>query len=296
MMKKIFLICLAVLLVAQSAAFAKSKGLPEEERINIAVEIKDTSRHKELDTARNLDVFLGNKLVEKNLINVVDTTIVGETNAPFEDGLIRDEEVAADKNISAENIGELLVFDAVELPAPSDTPENFDADTYREKGASYVIRCEVLALGATKIEDKTLSTIFSALGKATAFAGSGNKNRDKTLRRIGLGIGLGGFIETKRTALKTVVNMQFISVETGQILWQEHFTGQAVKHHKPDKEFDDVWTQAYVESIEDSAKRIAKRVNKYVDKVIINGKSDKSFLPKTPFGGLSGGLTSGKLF
>ena len=77
MMKKIFLICLAVLLVAQSAAFAKSKSLPEEERINIAVEIKDTSRHKELDTARNLDIFLGNKLVEKNLINVVDTTIVG---------------------------------------------------------------------------------------------------------------------------------------------------------------------------------------------------------------------------
>ena len=296
MIRKIFLICLAILLGVQGSAFAKSKGLPEEERINIAVEIKDTSRHKELDTARNLDIFLGNKLVEKNLINVVDSKVIGETKAPFDDGLIRDEDVAADKNVSAENIGELLIFDAVELPAPSETPENFDADAYRDKGAAYVIRCEVLALGATKVDDPTLATIFSAVGTAVAFTGSGNKNRDKTLRRIGLGIGLGGFIQTKRTALNTVVNMQFINVETGQILWQEHFTGKAIKHHKPDKEFDDAWTQAYVASIEDSAKRIAKRVNKYVDKVIINGKSDKSFLPKTPLGGLSGGLTGGKLF
>ena len=296
MIRKIFLICLAILLGVQGSAFAKSKGLPEEERINIAVEIKDTSRHKELDTARNLDIFLGNKLVEKNLINVVDSKVIGETKAPFDDGLIRDEDVAADKNVSAENIGELLIFDAVELPAPSETPENFDADAYRDKGAAYVIRCEVLALGATKVDDPTLATIFSAVGTAVAFTGSGNKNRDKTLRRIGLGIGLGGFIQTKRTALNTVVNMQFINVETGQILWQEHFTGKAIKHHKPDKEFDDAWTQAYVESIEDSAKRIAKRVNKYVDKVIIKGKSDKSFLPKTPLGGLSGGLTGGKLF
>lgn len=297
MRRNTFFICLAILLVIPVAAFAKSKGLPEEERINIAVEIKDTSRHKDLASAQNLEIFLGNKLVEKNLINVVDSKVIGENDAPFDDGLIRDEDVIADKNISAENIGELLVFDAVELPAPSDTPENFDADFYRDKGAAYVIRCEVLALGATKVEDKTLSTIFSVVGAATAFSGSGNGSRDKTLRRIGMGIGLGGFIETKRTALNTVVNMQFISVETGQILWQEHFTGQAVKHHKPDKEFDDVWTQAYVESIEDSAKRIAKRVNKYVDKVIIKGKSDKSFLPvKTPFGSLSDGLTGGKLF
>ena len=300
MMKRICLICLAILLGVQGAAFAKSKGLPEEERIKVAVEIKDTSRHKDLDSAQNLEIFLANKLVEKNLINVVDSKVVGESNAAFDDELIRDEDVTADKNISAANIGELLVFDAVELPAPSETPENFDADTYRDMGAAYVIRCEVLALGATKVDDPTLSTIFSAVGAATAFAGSGNKNRDKTLRRIGTGIALGGFIETKRTALNTVVNMQFISVETGQILWQEHFTGQAVKHHKPDKEFDDVWTQAFVESVEDSAKRIAKRVNKYVDKVIVKGESDKSFLPKTPFGnlggGLTGGLTGGKLF
>ena len=296
MIRKIFFICLALLLGVQGAASAKDKGLPAEQRIKVAVEIKDTSRHKELGTAQNLEIFLSDKLLEKNLVNIVDSKVIAESDRAFDDGLIRDEEVTADKKVSAENIGELLIFDAVELPASSNKPENFDADAYKNLGAAYVIRCEVLALGVTKVEDKTLSTIFSALGTATAFAGSGNKNRDKTLRRIGLGIGVGGFIETKRTALNTVVNMQFISVETGEILWQEHFTGQAVRHHKPRKGYDDVWEQAYIESVEDSAKRLAKRVNKYVDKVIINGKSDKSFLPKTPFGGLSGGLTGGKLF
>lgn len=298
MLRKIFLICLAMLLGVQGAASAKNKGLPEEERIKVAVEIKDTSRHKELDTAQTLETFLRDKLVEKNLLNVVDTKVIGESDKAFDDGLIKDEDVTADKKPSAQNFGELLMFDAVELPAPSDTPEDFDAAAYKDLGAAYVIRCEVLALGVTKVEDKTLSTIFSVVGTATAFAGSGNKSRDKTLRRIGTGIGLGGFIETKRTALNTVVNLQFINVETGEILWQEHCTGQAVKHRKPNKEYDDAWTQAYIESVKDSAKRISKRVNKYVDKVIIKGKSDKSFMPANLPGkfSLGGGLSAGKLF
>lgn len=296
MVQKIFLICLALLLSLQGAVFAKEKGLPEEDRIKVAVEIKDTSRHKELGTAQNLEIFLGEKLLEKNLLNIVDSKIINESDRAFDDGLIRDEEVTADK--SPANFGELMVFDAVELPAQSETPQNFDADFYKDLGASYVIRCEILALGVTKVEDKTLSTIFSAVGAATAFAGSGsNKSRDKTLRRIGLGIGLGGFIETKRTALNTVVNLQFINVETGQILWQENFQGLAVKHHKPRKGYDDAWEQAYVESVENSAKRIAKRVNKYVDKVIIQGKTDKSFMSDSPFGGfMSGKALGGKIF
>ena len=295
MARRIFLICLALLLSVQGAAFAKDKGLPEEDRINIAVEIKDTSRHKELDTAQNLEIFLSEKLLEKNFINIVDSKVINESNKAFDDGLIRDEEVTAEKFPA--NFGELLVFDAVELPAPSETPQNFDADAYKDLGAAYVIRCEILALGVTKVEDKTLSTIFSAVGAATAFAGSGNGSRNKTLRRVGTGIALGGFIETKRTALNTVVNLQFINVETGQILWQENFQGLAVKHRKPRKGYDDAWEQAYVESVENSAKRIAKRVNKYVDKVIIQGKSDKSFLSGSPLGGfMSSKALGGKIF
>ena len=87
--------------------------------------------------------------------------------------------------------------------------------------------------------------------------------------------------------------MQFIDVETGKVLWYENFVGQAVKHHNGGKNFDDPWTRAFHESVDDSAKNISKRVNKYVDNVIFKGKSDKNFLPKK-FS--IGGLKSGKLF
>lgn len=293
MIRKIFFICLIFLLGLQGAASAKSKGLPEAERIKVAVEVKDSSRHKELATADNLEIFLNDKLVEKNLVNIVGTKILGEDEKTADDGLILDEDVTADEKTPAQNIGELLIFDAVELPAPSDTPEDFNADAYKELGAAYVIRCEVLALGVTKVEDKTIGTIFGTTGGVVSLIGVGGGSNAKTLRKIGTGIGLGGFIQTQRTALNTVVNMQFISVETGQILWQQYFTGQAVKHHKPDKGYANEWEQAYIESVENAAKRISERVNKYVDKVIVKGKSDKSFRPNKS--SLSG-LGSGKLF
>jgi len=266
--RKIFLMFLAIMLCLHGTTFAKEKGLPESERINIALEVVDNSRHQELGTADNLEKFLSNKIVEKNLVNVL------------KDEMILDEEIVAEEKNSLENIGELLVFDAVELPVPSETLENFDQTFYQNLGAAYVIRCEVLALGLTKVEDKTLSTVFSAVGGITSLIGSGSGSRNKTLRRVGTGIGLGGFIQTQRTALASVVNMQFISVETGQILWQENFTGLGIKHKKPRKDYDDALTQAYMESIEKSAEKISKRVNKYVDKVIIKGKSDKDFQSK----------------
>jgi len=286
MIKKIFLLCLAMLLVMPSAFAKKDKGLPEEERIQIAIEVTDDSRHPELGTAENLEMFLSEKLVEKNLVAVVDTNT-------YEDGLILDEEVTAEKNFSIENVGEILVFDAIELPQPSAAPENFNQTFYKNLGVDYVVRCEVLALGASKVEDKTIGTITSIVGSGLSFSGAGSSNRDKTLRRIGSGIGvlgLGSMLDiTKRTALNTVVNMKFINVETGEIVWENNFQGQAVKHHKPRKGYDDVWTQAYMESVEDTAKRISKRVNKYVDKVIIKGKSDKDFMPKVSVGNLMGG-------
>ncbi len=293
MVKRFFVLCLAVLLVMQGAASAKkNKGLPEEERIQIAIEVTDGTRHKELGTAQNLELFLNDKLVEKNLVSVIDTKIFDEEKFSQSD-LILDEEVTAEKNSSAQNIGELLIFDAVELPQPGTVPEDFSQTFYKNFGADYVVRCEVLALGATKVEDKTLSTILGVAGGITSLIGSGSGKHDKKLRRIGAGIGFGGFIQTQRTALNTVVNMKFISVETGEILWEKNFTGQAVKHHKPGKNYDDAWTQAYMESVEDAAKKISKQVNKYVDKVIIKGKSDKEFLPKNFSIGKFGG---GKLF
>lgn len=262
MMKKFFLMCLAILLSIQGAAAAES--LTTKSKVNIAVEVTDNSRHQDFGTADYLEGFLSRELVKKNLVKVV-----GAKNL--------EGELITAKNFSADKIGELLIFDAAELPVPSDTPENFEQTLYKNLGADYVIRCEVLAVGVTKVEDNTLSTIFGATGGILALIGSGSGSHDKTLRRIGTGIGLGGFIITERTALNTVINMQFISVETGQILWQRNFMGLAVKHHKPYKNYDDAWTQAYIESVEKSAEIISKDVNKYVDKVIIQGKSDKKF-------------------
>lgn len=281
MTKRIFMLCLAMLLIMQGAVSAKkNEGLPESERIKVAIEVKDSSRHKEFGTAQSLELFLNDKLIEKNLVTIVDTKIF--------DGEERFTNVI-EQNYIAENIGEILVFNAVELPRASAVPKDFEQAFYKNFGVDYVVRCEVLALGAKKVEDKTIGLISEVVGGGLSLGGSGSSDRDKTLRQVGESIGLLGLVGmadfTKRTALNTVVNMQFISVETGEIVWENNFTGQAIKHHKPDKNYDDVWTQAYMESVEDSAKLIAKRVNKYVDKVIVKGKSDKDFtLPSIPFG------------
>ena len=283
MLKKFFLLCLVMLLVIPSAAFAKkNEGLPESERIKIAVEVTDRSRYQELNTAQNLELFLGEKLVEKNLVNVINSKILGAEKKSGDE--ILDEDVTAEEKSPAENIGEILVFDAIELPRNSALPKDFSQAFYKDIGADYVVRCKVLALGTKKVDDDSIGLITSIVGGGLSFAGGGSSNRDKTLRRVGDGIGALGLIGmldvTKRTALNTVVNMQFISVETGEIVWEENFKGQAIKHRKPSEGYDNVWTQAYMESVEDSAKRISKRVNKYVDKVLIKGKSDKEFVSK----------------
>lgn len=281
MTKKIFLMCLAILLAFHCAASAKKAEIPEEDRIKIAVEVIDGTRHKDFNTATLLEKYLATRLLEKNLVNVVDEN--------FSD-------ISVETVTGVGNLGELLIFDAVELPTTAETPADFNQQAYQNLGASYVVRCEVLALGLTKVEDETIGTISSIVGGGLALGGSGNSSSDKTLRRVGSAVGLlglGGVFLTKRTALNTVVNMQFIDVASGRVLWQENFVGQAVKHHNGGKKFDDPWTRAFHESVDDSAKNISKRVNKYVDNVLINGKSDKNFLPKK-FS--IGGLNKNKLF
>ena len=288
MLKKFFLLCLAMFLVMQGAASAKkNSGLPEEERVKIAIEIKDSSRHTELGTAQTLEIFLNDKLVEKNLVSVVDF----DKEKKPDDGLILDEDRPAEEKSPAENIGELLVFDAIELPQNSAVPEDFNQIFYKNLGVNYVVHCEVLALGTTKVEDRVFNTIVNGTAGGLSIAGMSSGHRSKTLARVGTGVGLLGVIDMRRTALNTVVNMKFINVETSEIVWEKNFTGQALKHRKPDKDYDDVWTQAYMESVEDAAKRISKHVNKYVDKVLIQGKSDKEFAPKK-----SSAIGGGKLF
>ena len=277
MTKKIFLLCIAVLLAIHCTTSAKDKGLPEAERIQIAVEIIDDTRHKSFNSANLLEHYLSSRLVEKNLVNVVNAKNPDEISA----------------QASPADLGELLVFNAVEVPTTAKLPEDFDQNHYRDIGASYVVHCEILALGLTKIEDPTLATITSVVGGGMSFGAAGSDSRDKNIRRVAAGLSLvGGAIDMKRTALNTVVVMQFIDVNAGKVLWQQNFIGQGLKHKRPGKEFDTVWTRALHESIEDSAKMISKRVNKYVDNVIVKGKSDKNFLSKAN----TFGLNTGKFF
>lgn len=277
MTRKIFFICLTILLCMTGTTSAEDNGLPESNRIKVAVEISNSSRYKELPTGNYLEIFLNDKLPAKNLVNIVDMK-VSDHNNDLPDGLILDEDRPVDAPTPAQNIGDLFVFDAAELIKPDKTVSDFDQSGYQALGAAYVIRCEILALGTSKVEDNTIGMIMGIIGGGLSLGGSGgNSDRDKTLRRVGAAIGLGGFIQTKRTALNTVVNMKFISVESGEVLWQDNFIGQAVKHRKPSDGYANEWEQAYIESVENAAKRISQRVNKYVDKVIIKGKHDKSF-------------------
>ena len=282
MTKKLFLLCVALLMVIHGAAAAKDKGLPEAERIKIALEVIDETRHADFNSATLLEHYLSSRLVDKNLVNVVNAKTAGETSAKAE-------------GITATNLGAIMIFNAVEIPPPVENIENFDGQRYRDLGADYVVRCEILALGLTKVDDPTLATVTGLVGSGISFAGSGSSNRDKTLRKVGTGINFASkFLDIQRTALNTVVIMQFIDVATGNVLWQQNFVGQGLKHRNPGKEFDDVWTRAFHESVDDTAKRISKRVNKYVDKVIIRGKSDSDFLPKKDFSFNGLGMT--KLF
>lgn len=279
MLRKIFLMCLAILLVMPVAA-AESKQQPEEPRIPIVLEITNSSRYTELTPAKCLGHYLSNKLFAKQFLDVVLIKTDGDANILPEDVTPGAVDTSAERPVAAQNIGELLVFDVVEVPRPETVVKDFDPNIYNALGAAYIVRCDVMGLGATKVDDKTISAITRLIGSGLSFSGGGNSHRDKVLRHVGTGIGLGGFIEQKRTALNTVVNMQFINAQTGEILWQERFVGQAVKHHHLREGFVNTWEQAYIDSIDETAKAISKRVSKYVDRVIIKGKSDKSFRDK----------------
>ena len=256
MIRKMFLICLVMLLSVQVAA---------AEPVPIALELDDTSRHKNIGTAQILGEKLNAELVKKKFVNVVERNVLVEPS---------DEDA---------EIGELLVFDAVELPATTETPQNFDGAFYEVSGAKYVIRSEVLGLGLTKVDDDTFGIVADIVGTGLSFASK------ESVQYVGTGIAALGYIQMERTALAVVVNVQFIDVANDKVLWQENFIGRAVKHHNAGKNYKNIWSRAYDEAIADTARRIAKRVNKYVDKVLIKGKTDKSSASNVKIGGLVGG-------
>ena len=250
MVKKIFALCLAMILILQCAALAKEKKseeIPIEERIKISVEVEDKTSFQELDTKKFLRLAIIEELAEKNMFTVL----------PEESS---DEKFSAIKSLgekqSASDVGEFLVFN------PAENNSEFDKNFYANLGADYVIQCKIIGLGTTKKN-------FDSVG-----IGSG----------IGLGrhshFGIGIFtpigINFRRTIYCTAVNVKFMKVDTNVVVWQKNIVGQAFKHKKPKKNYDDATDEAYLESIESVAENISDSVEKYAKKFLLKKPDDKS--------------------
>lgn len=250
MTKKIFALCLAMILIFQCAALAKEKKsaeIPIEERIKIFVEVEDKTTFQELDTKKFLRLAIIEELAEKNIF-----TVLPEENF--------DEKFSAIKSLgekqTASDVGELLIFN------PAENNSDFDKNFYEELGATYVVQCKIIGLGTTKKN-------FDSFGIGSGI-GIGRH------RHFGIGIFSPIGISMKRTVYCTAVNVKFIKVDTGVVVWQKNIFGQAFKHHKPKKGYDDATDEAYLESIGAASKNISDSVEKYAKKFLLKKSEDKA--------------------
>ena len=245
MTKKFLIILMAAILIIPCAAFAKKKSaeIPMNERVRIAVEVTDATNFSELQTAEILRDKLIFQLNEKKLFNVVN---------PTAENFLAESKTL--KVAGASDVGDLITFSTKDLP--------FNQNLYWNMGAQYVIRCEILGLGTAEETDEDF--------------GLGN----------GIGIGIGthgdfgvGVYSGVHGALRnyycTAVNMQIVKVESGALIARKHFVGQAVKRRKPKKGYNDASDEAYLKSLDDTAKIVTKRVSTFVEKNIYNTDAKK---------------------
>lgn len=247
MAKKIFLLCLAAVLLIQGAAFAKKKTaeIPMSERIKVAVDITDSTNFIELDTAEILRSMLIEQLDAKKIFNIVNAGADG----------LADIKSLGDKKGSSD-VGEMLIFNPVRVTDGRTNPD-FDRNFYRSLGAQYVIHCDILGLGTTR-EFNDSYDLEPSVGIGIGSGGN-----------FGFGV-FGGVPGTKRTVFGTVVNMQFVDIESGAVVFRYNLIGQELRRKKPSKGYDDASDEAYLKSIKDSAAIITKRVNHYAEKHLLN--------------------------
>ncbi|MBO4401028.1 MAG: hypothetical protein J5809_04190 [Selenomonadaceae bacterium] len=235
MAEKIFALCVAVMLMIHGAAFAKKKApeIPLSERTRIAVEVVDDTNFTDLDTAEILRDVLISQLNEKNLYNVVS---VG--------GGLEEIKTLGEKT-GAADVGDLLVF----------SPEKsfvFDRGYYKNLGAQYVIRCEILGLGIAKGDPDTFD-ISPGIGVGL-----------ETDESLGVGIGIfGGAASSLRNFYNVAVNMNLIEVESSKIVLRQNLTGRVIQHKKPRKGYDNASDEAYLKAIKKTAEVVTKRVGDY---------------------------------
>ena len=246
MNKKFFALCLMLLLFLQGVTFAKEKKaaeIPAEELIKISVEVEDKTSFLELGTDKFLRGALVEKLLQKNIFNVLPEELAEEK--------FSDVKTLGEKK-SASDVGEILIFN------PAENISDFDEDFYKSLGADYVIQCKIIGLGTTKKD-------FDSIGLGSGI-GIGRHGH------FGIGIFTPIGANFKRTTYCTAVNVKFLKVETGAVIWQKNVIGQAFKHHKPKKGYDDATDEAYFESIDSASKDISDGVEKYAKKFLLPTK------------------------
>lgn len=239
MAKKFFAVMAAVLLLIHGAALAKKKApeIPPEERLKIAVEVVDSTNFTELYTSKILRDDLINQLAAKNIFNVL-----GASDArPTELKSLGDKAGASD-------VGDLIIFS-------SEKDFNFKRGYYRNLGAQYVIRCEILGLGISK-EDPDTFDLSPGIGVGL--------DTDSTL---GIGIGIfGGAASSLRNFYTTAVNVNLIAVDSGEIILRQNLKGRSLQRKKPGKGYDNASDEAYLKSLRNTAEQISKRVSEYAAK------------------------------
>ena len=249
MIKKIFALFLAVILISHGAALAKEKKsaeIPVEERIKISVEVEDKTSFQELETEKFLRLALCEEFAEKNIFELLPEEFFIEKFSSIK---------TLGEKQSASDVGEILIFNPAEKN--SDAEENFSA----EVGADYVLQCKIIGLGTTK---KNFDNI--GIGSGIGIGRHGN---------FGIGIFSPIGISMKRTTYCTAVNFKLIKVDTKVTLLQKNIIGQAFKHHKPRKGYDDATDEAYFESIGSAAKNISDDVEKYAKKFLLKKADEK---------------------
>lgn len=243
MVKKIFAFCLTAIFILQGAALAKEKKsaeIPLEERIKISVEVEDLTSFQELDTKIFLRLAIVEELAKKNIFNILPEEFFYEKFSSIK---------SLGEKQSASDVGEILIFN------PAESNSEFDKNFYEEVGANYLIQCKIIGIGTTKKN-------FDSFGIGSGI-GIGRH------RHFGIGIFSPIGISMKRTAYCTAVNVKFIKVDTGVVIWQKNIFGQAFRHHKPRKGYDDATDEAYFESIGSAAENISGSVEKYAKKFLL---------------------------
>lgn len=249
-MKKFFttLIAAIFLLANFSAVHAKKKEIEisPEDRVKISVEVEDKTSFKELDTAEILRGIISEQLADKKIFNVIsDEEITGKYSAMKSLG----------EKQSASDVGELLYFNPAEISYGAGTDSDLETEKYN---CDYLVKCQILALGTT-------AKAGEVFGANPGFGiGIGSRHS-----HFGFGIYSPIGISTKQMIYCTAVNVQFIKVDTNVVLWQRNLIGQAIRHKKPSKGYDDRSDEAYLKSLKNASETIVERVERYSESFLI---------------------------